>query len=52
MAERLERWTFNWEAPSSSRAPDASNFKLIRSWQSLVLILGHACKIANWFSSY
>ena len=52
VAERLERWICNSEAPSSSPAPAASNFKLICSWQSLVQILGHACKIANWFASY
>ena len=28
VAERLERWTLNWEAPSSSPAPAASNFQL------------------------
>ena len=28
VAERLERWTCNSEAPSSSPAPDVSNFEL------------------------
>ena len=28
VAERLERWTRNSEAPSSSPAPDVSNFEL------------------------
>ena len=28
VAERLERWTHNSEAPSSSPAPDVSNFEL------------------------
>ena len=48
VAERFERWTCNPEALSSSPALTAS---WICSRWSRVQILGHACKIANWFAS-
>ena len=52
VAERLERWTFNWGAPLVQIWPQPpATASWICSWQSLVQILGHACKIANWFAS-
>ena len=49
VAEWLARWTCDSETWSSSPA-------LITSWicsrLSHVQILGHTCKIANWFASY
>ena len=50
MAERLERWTCNSEAPSSSPLRPLAGFVLgSPEFKSSATI---ACKISNWFASY
>ena len=49
MVKWLGHWTCDSEAPSSSPTLTTS---WICSLKSRVQILGHACKIANWFASY